>query len=290
MLLMVLPWLAQAQYNRCGIKLPSKNVLDQIKAKHSSRMHSFRSVDEAANYIARIVDKVPDWQQNFVVQERNGINNAYAHISGGRRMITYDNIFVESLDYQTGTKWASISVLAHEVGHHYYDHVLDRRGSTPPKEIEADYFSGYVLAKMGASLSQAKAAMAKLANPYGSSTHPPRSQRLAAIEKGWRDAKPRSKSTMVSGNFYSQQQDIKYVNVQQRSANAVVATWVFDNGQKSSATLQYKRNAYGARVFAANYMQNTRRVELYFFKDGRIRERDIDLKTRKSLWYNFSKH
>ncbi|OJJ18512.1 hypothetical protein BKI52_23145 [marine bacterium AO1-C] len=289
--LIMLPWLAQAQYNRCGIKLPSKNVLEKLKHQHSNRMHSFRSVDEAANYISRIVDEVPDWEQNFVVQERNGINNAYAHISGGRRMITYDNIFVESLDFQAGTKWASISVLAHEVGHHYYDHVLDRRGSTPPKEIEADYFSGYVLAKMGASLSQAKAAMAKLASPYGSSTHPPRNQRLAAIEKGWRDAKPRKKSTMISGNYYSQQQDIDYVNIQQRSTNAVVATWVFNGGQKSSANLQYKRNAYnGAKVYAANYMDNTRRVELYFFKDGRIRERDIDLKTRKSHWYNFSKH
>jgi predicted metalloprotease len=68
----------------------------------------------------------------------------YATIIQHRRYIVYDNDFLENLDQYAGTKWASISVLAHEMGHHYRNHVIDRSGSTPPKEIEADYFSGYV--------------------------------------------------------------------------------------------------------------------------------------------------
>jgi hypothetical protein len=290
-LFILLPWLGQAQYNRCGMLIPSQQSINKVKERQSS-VNSFVSIDEAANYIRRIVDQIPDWEQNFVLQEKNGINNAYAHVQNGKRFITYDNWFVEALDYQTGTKWASISVLAHEVGHHYFDHVLDRRGSTHEKELEADYFSGYVLAKMGASLAQAKAAMSKLANPYGSHSHPPRNQRLTAIEKGYTTVKPRNKkkSNVYSGNFYTQQKDVSYVNVQPRSERLVQATWVFNSGQKVSENLYYLRTTGSAKVYYSNYMQNTRRVELYFFKDGRVREKDIDLRKRTYTWYNFSRH
>lgn len=57
-------------------------------------------------------------------------------------------MLTQNLDGYAGTKWPSLSVLAHEMGHHYRNHTIDRRGSTPPKEIEADYFSGYVMAKL----------------------------------------------------------------------------------------------------------------------------------------------
>lgn len=291
-LFVLLPWLAQAQYNRCGMLIPSQQSINKVKERQSS-VNSFVSIDEAANYIRRIVDQIPDWEQNFVLQEKNGINNAYAHIQNDKRFITYDNWFVEALDYQTGTKWASVSVLAHEVGHHYFDHVLDRRGSTHEKELEADYFSGYVLAKMGASLTQAKAAMSKLANPYGSHSHPPRNQRLAAIAKGYITVKPRNKkrSSSYSGNFYTQQKDVSYVNIQPKSERLVQATWIFSSGQKVSENLYYLRTTTsGAKVYYSNYMQNTRRVELYFFRDGRVREKDLDLRKRTYTWYNFSRH
>jgi deoxyhypusine synthase len=81
-----------------------------------------------------------NWKQNFNLREQNGINNAYATIIRNQRYIIYDNIFLENLDSYAKTKWASISVLAHEMGHHYRNHVIDAAGSTPPKEIEADYF------------------------------------------------------------------------------------------------------------------------------------------------------
>ncbi len=70
------------------------------------------------------------------MREQNGIQNAYATIINRARWIVYDNDFLENLDAYTATKWASISVLAHEMGHHYYNHVVSSSGSTPPKEIE----------------------------------------------------------------------------------------------------------------------------------------------------------
>jgi hypothetical protein len=126
-----------------------------------------------------------NWKENFMVQEQNGINNAYATIIRNQRYIIYDNDFLENLDGYAGTKWASVSVLAHEMGHHYRNHTIDTRGSTPPKELEADYFSGYVMAKLGASLNEARSAMEQIASPRGSATHPGKADRLNAIARGW---------------------------------------------------------------------------------------------------------
>jgi len=164
----------QAQtVNQCGFKIPPKSLKS-----------SFQSVYEAKEVVDNMLDSIK-WKENFQMKEQNGINNAYATLSGSKRWIVYDNDFLENMDSYAGTKWASYSVVAHEMGHHYYNHVIDRTGSTPPKEIEADYFSGYVMGRMGASLPQAVAAMEKLGSDKASATHPAKADRLASITKGW---------------------------------------------------------------------------------------------------------
>jgi hypothetical protein len=129
------------------------------------------------------------WKENFSVREQNGIQNAYATIINKIRWIIYDNNFLEDIDAYTATKWASISVLAHEMGHHYYNHVVSGSGSTPPKEIEADAFSGYVMEKLGATLPQSVAAMKAIASDKASSTHPAKNDRVEAITRGWNAAR-----------------------------------------------------------------------------------------------------
>ena len=175
---LITQYVAEAQkVNQCGIIIPP-----------ASATRNFQSVYEASAYVNTMLDSI-NWKQNFNLREQNGINNAYATIIRNQRYIIYDNIFLENLDSYAKTKWASISVLAHEMGHHYRNHVIDAAGSTPPKEIEADYFSGYVMAKLGASLNEAIAAMEQIASPKASSTHPAKADRLASISKGWNYAK-----------------------------------------------------------------------------------------------------
>lgn len=159
--------------NQCGIIVPPKSLQSK-----------FQSVYEAREYINTMLDKI-NWKENFSLQEQNGINNAYATIINNKRYIIYDNDFLENLDGYAGTKWASISVLAHEMGHHYRNHVISSGGSTPPKEIEADYFSGYVMAKLGATIDEARAAMEQIASPRASASHPAKADRLSAIAQGW---------------------------------------------------------------------------------------------------------
>src|SRR5215213_830875 len=96
--------------------------------------------------------------------------------------------FISQLTKATGTKWAAISVLAHEIGHHLDGHTLTASGSQPQLELEADEFSGFVLRKMGASLAESQAAMKTLASERASRTHPGQYDRLSSIAKGWKQA------------------------------------------------------------------------------------------------------
>lgn len=174
------------QINQCGIIVPPKRLAS-----------SFSSTYEASSYINTMLDSI-NWKQNFTVREQNGINNAYATIISGKRYIVYDNNFLENLDEYARTRWASVSVLAHEMGHHYRNHVVDTRGSTPAKEIEADYFSGYVMEKLGAGLNEAMAAMNQIASPQAGATHPAKNDRLNAISQGWNYA--RGITNTIPGN------------------------------------------------------------------------------------------
>ncbi|MBK8608799.1 MAG: M48 family metalloprotease [Chitinophagaceae bacterium] len=168
----------------CGFKVPPRSTFKS----------NFASVYEARDILNKMLDSVK-WKENFSVREENGIRNAYATIIANRRWIIYDNDFLEDIDAYTKTKWSSISVLAHEMGHHYYNHVVSRTGSTPPKEIEADAFSGYVMHKLGANLNESVAAITAIATDYASNTHPAKKDRVAAITRGWNTA-----NTEIAGN------------------------------------------------------------------------------------------
>lgn len=146
-------------------------------------MHPFKSEAEARavmNDVVKVVGLVP----NFVVQAAN-VPNAAAWINESRRYILYNPSFIQSVRASTRTDWAAISILAHEIGHHLNGHTLTQEGSRPKTELEADEFSGFALRKMGATLEESQAAMRLLASAQGSATHPPRNQRLSAIERGW---------------------------------------------------------------------------------------------------------
>lgn len=164
----------------CGFKIPPKPL---FKTK-------FQSVYEASSIVKAMLDSV-QWKENFSIREQNGINNAYATILNRTRWIVYDNDFLENLDAYAATKWASISVLAHEMGHHYYDHVVSSKGSTIPTELEADFFSGYAMARYGSTLQQAIAAMEAIGTDKASSTHPAKKDRINAITKGWDEGRKR---------------------------------------------------------------------------------------------------
>ena len=134
---------------------------------------------------------------NFVVRPAS-VSNAAASARFGYRYIDYNPSFVAQLKRGTQTNWAVYSVMAHEIGHHLQGHTLSPGGSRPDMELEADDYSGFILAKLDSSLANAKVAMKTLGSDVSSGTHPARADRLAAIERGWNRGRSNRESDPIS--------------------------------------------------------------------------------------------
>jgi len=150
---------------------------------------SENNTEDAEQVVDAILDKVGLFR-NFLIEECENINNALAvtmPLDGGDidRYILYDIEFFKKVSSSTGTDWGLTSILAHEVGHHLNGHTLKSGGSNHKVELQADEFSGFVLARMKCSLEDAQSAVSKLLPDEASSTHPAKQDRLDAIAKGW---------------------------------------------------------------------------------------------------------
>jgi hypothetical protein len=122
---------------------------------------------------------------------RGPVSDAEAMVIDDQETVMYNPSFLEKLDDETGNPWSSISVVAHELGHHYYGHgKRGTSGASPASllnaELAADYFSGFVLSRVGASLDDAQSAQRRM-NGQATDSHPGSASRLRAIEAGWRD-------------------------------------------------------------------------------------------------------
>ncbi|MBD1395578.1 membrane-binding protein [Pontibacter sp. JH31] len=167
--------------------------------------------------IGEIIDVV-GLKPRFEVRTAN-IENAAAVIYNGKRYILYNERFLAAINSAVHTDWASVSILAHEIGHHLNGHTLSRAGSNHPDELEADEFSGFVLRKMGASLDEAQAAMKLLSDERSSPTHPGRAYRLAAISRGWGNA-----DTQLMASIHGQQRESQPMAGSSQAAQRVPAT------------------------------------------------------------------
>lgn len=163
-------------------------------------MLGFRSRPEATEAVNEIVRR-SGLKQNFYVMECPNIDNCFAAVRDGERLIVYDAAFMKKVNGLTRTDWGAMSVLAHEIGHHLQGHTLKAGGSEQSKEIEADEFSGFVMYQLGASLSEAQSAIRQLTSDYDSGTHPPRSQRLGAIKRGFDNAQALYPSVQQKSEF-----------------------------------------------------------------------------------------
>ena len=159
---------------------------DAITSWKTTSTNSFASAAEGKQIGQQIIDIV-GLKPNFEVQAAN-VQNAAAVVYNGKRYVLYNPTFIDNLIRTTGTKWAAVSVLAHEIGHHLNGHTLAGTGNPHQLELDADEFSGFALRKMGASLADAQAAMNTIASSRASRTHPGQQDRLVAIQRGWNQA------------------------------------------------------------------------------------------------------
>lgn len=116
------------------------------------------------------------------------IQNAAAVIFENKRIILYDPRLLSTSDLHSGSYWSSMSILAHEIGHHLLGHTLKGTGSNLPDELEADKYSGFMIYRLGGTLEEATAAMKEFGSETASETHPAKADRIEAIATGWNNA------------------------------------------------------------------------------------------------------
>ncbi len=156
---------------------------------------------KAEAIINRIISTV-GLHPNFEVQQSENYSAA-ATVLNGKRYIFYNPDFFDKLNEVTGSEWSSISILAHEIGHHLNGHTLAGGSISPQIELEADEFSGFVLKRMGASLDESQQAIKKMASTKDSHTHPARDKRMVAVARGWTNANGQDNLTASNASHES---------------------------------------------------------------------------------------
>lgn len=87
----------------------------------------------------------------------------------------------------SGTKKTLQFIFAHELAHHLNGHQLNRPGQhAHDKELEADYFAGFVMGQRGDTLGEVTAWIRKSAPVRGDDSHPGRQDRINHASEGWR--------------------------------------------------------------------------------------------------------
>ena len=172
------------------------NKSEAIELCAAMQSNNFSSDTKAEKALDRILNVIGA-SKRFVLQPCDNINNAVATSLKGIRYILYDRDFMDSLD--NGNNWGNLFILAHEVGHHINGHSLDivlyAADVVEPKtleqkrqqELEADKFAGFILAKLGGTISEANKIILKATtnDDDAYSTHPSQSKRLNAIKIGY---------------------------------------------------------------------------------------------------------
>jgi hypothetical protein len=187
--MIVLAYLTNAQ-NITGKKEIVPN--DDTSSTSQIRLPGFNSEQDAEKIIAAVMDVI-GLHANFKVKVGH-VPNVEADIRHRQRYIIYNPKFVSQVNKITNNKWASIFIIAHEIGHHLNGHTLHGMKTQPLLELEADEFAGFVLCKMGATLDDAQLVMHYIASMDGSKSHPGRFDRLDSIARGWKKASSESAS------------------------------------------------------------------------------------------------
>lgn len=112
-------------------------------------------------------------------------DNAFATVAGGRKIIVVDVDFVDNVNRRAKTEWGAIQVIAHELGHH----IAGFSGDSHRAELNADYWSGQALQRLGAARIAASKAILAIGSERDTNSHPSKYRRARVIEQGWDDGR-----------------------------------------------------------------------------------------------------
>jgi len=162
---------------------------------------NFMSEQEVERLITDMLDRI-DIRNRYLIVSCTRVENCQAMIYRGKPYILYNPIFLDEVkrlnfstaDLKVSTRnWEALAILAHELGHHVNNHLLNPHPDVSARdmELEADEFAGAMIFRMGGSRDEAMAAFRNLP-PTGTYSHPGRQQRLDAVARGWERVKSRN--------------------------------------------------------------------------------------------------
>ena len=184
---------AQAQFRASPVKSVGDKITCHVGGSTYTLTPNKRLIYEtsfAANYaeIQDIFERVTGYTELrsniYTIPVIEDINVEIC--PGDVNYIAYNADWLKALDREANNQWAIYAIIAHEIGHYVLAHDRTAVGSDPTIELQADEYAGEVLAKMGACLSDAQAAFnSRIMQRQRGDSHPPISERLAAVERGW---------------------------------------------------------------------------------------------------------
>lgn len=126
--------------------------------------------------------------QNFKIY-RGNIDNALATVVDNQRLIIYNKDLFTTLDELSSSYWASLFIIAHEIGHHLANNISDDNNILQ-SELDADKFAGFILFRMGADSNQVTDAVASnlISVSSDSKTHPAKMKRIEVVKKSWKES------------------------------------------------------------------------------------------------------
>jgi hypothetical protein len=189
-----------------GIRSHAKNARPSSDCSKSAELNKDSRATRLLRNLLKRTGIQPEAVDTLVV-DSDTTHNAAASILCNRPIIYFNNKYLNLITQSSKTEWAQYGIAAHEVGHILSSHLLpaSKQAITSREiELQADYFSGYTLARLGATLPEALSATTVLKTDIKiQSAYPPTAERRARITKGWlaakRSLRSGSASAAVSG-------------------------------------------------------------------------------------------
>lgn len=146
-------------------------------------------------------------EKNFVLKECRNLNTPTAamidpYFGTMERYVTFPENLLENWKHFNSANWRHFTQLMHAIGHQLFRHTLIEGLNNHKEELVADEFSGYMLARMGASLEESIAGLQFFKyEAIKQNVFPKVNARKEAITKGWNKFKNGSSSQEFSSSF-----------------------------------------------------------------------------------------
>jgi len=179
------------------LKIPAPEKVNITCAYPASDAQSLRFTDlQAPSLDAQIV--VSNMLQSLGVKKNvpvfiGSVPGVAAVTFDRQAAIVYNPDYLRSVYEKTDkNKWAVIFLLAHELGHHVDLDIFKDGGTTPRDELRADFFSGWMMRRLGASLDGALAAVRAEKSTDKAAARKAIETRIKQITDGYKEAEPKT--------------------------------------------------------------------------------------------------